>query len=89
MLFDAKQDGFQLLMNAKVNRAGLLADEEAFRKKLKLDQLETTPEGQKEAQRILRREFGGGPLPCATPAIADGKIYLRLGGGLVCYDFAE
>ena len=85
----AQANEFKMLMNAKVNRQGLLADEEAFRRKLGIDELEKTPEGQKEAQRLLRREFGGGPLPCATPAIANGKMFLRIGNGVVCYDLAK
>lgn len=87
LCFAANGGGYKQLMNAKIDQDGLLAEEAAFRKMLNIDELEKTAEGQKEAEQIWRKKIGnGGPLPCATPAIADGRIYFRLKDGLVCYD---
>jgi outer membrane protein assembly factor BamB len=88
LCFTAKPDEFQPLMNAKIDDTGLLADETAFRKMLNIDKLETTSEGQKEADQLWRKKFGNGPLPCSSPAIVDGKIYLRLKNGVACYDLS-
>ena len=80
---------YQPLMQAKINREGLLADESAFRELLGIDELEKTAEGQKEAEVILRKQFGNGPLVCTTPAIADGFMYIRLKRGIACYDLRK
>lgn len=77
-------------MNAKIDKNGLLADEATFRKQMNLDELERTAEGQKESEKLWRKRFsGGGVLTCASPAIADGKLYIRLKNGLACYNLAR
>ncbi len=75
-------------MQARINNQGLLAEETTFRKQYQIDELEKTTEGQKEAEKIWRKEFANGPLPCATPAVADGCLYIRLKNGLACYDLS-
>ncbi|MDP6445444.1 MAG: PQQ-binding-like beta-propeller repeat protein [Pirellulaceae bacterium] len=85
--FDSSPDKFRMLANGRINRAGVLAEEDYFREQLQIDKLETSAEGQREAEKIWRKEIEqAGPLPCATPAIAGGLMYLRLKDGLVCYD---
>ncbi len=87
LCFAADASEYKLLMNAKIDKDGLLAEEASFRKMLNIDELEKTAEGQKDAERIWRQNIGnGGPLPCATPAMADGRIYFRLKDGIACYD---
>lgn len=87
LCFEAGTRRFRPLMQGVVNREGLLADEEAFRKMLKIDELERTAEGQREAEVLWRKEIGrNGPLPCSTPAIANGRLFVRLQGALACYD---
>jgi outer membrane protein assembly factor BamB len=87
LCFAADSEDYRQLMNAKIDATGLMAEESAFRAKLKMDELQKTAEGQKEAERIWREAFNNaGPLPCASPAIADGRIYMRLKNGLACYD---
>jgi len=87
LCFRATAEGFRPLMTARIDDQGVLADESAFRAMLDLDALEKTAEGQKESQRIWRKKFGdSGPLPCASPAIADGKLFLRTKQGLACFD---
>ena len=80
---------YKPLMQAKINREGVLADEETFRGLLGIDELEKTAEGQLEAEMILRREFSNGPLVCTTPAIANGFMFVRLKRGIACYDLRE
>ena len=85
--FAADGQEYRQLFGGKIDKAGLLAEEAAFRRLLDMDKLETTAEGQRQAERIWREQIGsGGPLPCSTPAIADGKLYIRLKNGLACYD---
>jgi hypothetical protein len=74
-------------MNGKIDDTGLLAEESAFRKMLEMDRLEKTSEGQKEAEKLWHKKFGdSGPLSCSSPALVDGKLYVRTKGGVACYD---
>ena len=85
--FSANSDKFQSLMNAKINGEGLMAQEATFRKMLGMDELETTADGQVEAEKLWRKTFNdAGPLTCSTPAIADGRIFFRFKNRLACYD---
>ena len=86
--FTADSHRFQPRMQARINNQGLLAEETTFRKQYQIDELEKTTEGQKEAEQIWRKEFANGPLPCATPAVANGCLYVRLKNGLACYDLS-
>jgi outer membrane protein assembly factor BamB len=87
LLFAADAGQYRQLINAKFDTKGLLAEETVFRKMLNIDELERSADGQKEAERLWREKIGnGGPLPCATPAIVDGRIYLRLKNSVACYD---
>lgn len=87
LCFRATSAGFRPLMTALIDDTGLLADETAFRAMLDLESLEKTAEGQKESQQIWRKKFNNsGPLACASPAIADGKLFLRTKKGLACFD---
>lgn len=87
LCFRATAEGFRPLMTALIDDTGLLADESAFRTMLDLETLEKTAEGQKESQRIWRKKFNdSGPLACASPAIADGKLFVRTKKGLACFD---
>jgi len=57
---------------------------------LGIAELEKTAEGQKQAERLWRSQFGkSGPLPCTTPAIVDGRVYFRLKDRVACYDFRK
>lgn len=78
---------FKTLIDAKFNKAGLMATEADHRKRLKLDEVEKKENGLEESTRIYQREIGNnGPLPCASPAIADGRLILRLRDVVACYD---
>ena len=40
-----------------------------------------------ESTKIFKREIGDqGPLACATPAVTDGRLYVRMRDKLACYD---
>lgn len=76
------------LIEAKLNESGLMATEPQMRKLLGLADLEKQKGGQEKALRLYDKAVGKhGPLECATPAIADGRLYIRLPDALVCYDF--
>lgn len=85
--FAARPDGFHSLLDAKIDESGLMADREVFRRLLNMDELEKTAEGQKQAERLWRQKFNrSGTLACTSPAIVDGRLYLRLQDGVACYD---
>ncbi len=89
LCFRATGEGFRPLMTAVIDDQGLLADEAAFRQMLNLDALEQTAEGQKESQQLWRKKFNGSePLACASPAIADGRLFVRTKKGLACFDLS-
>ncbi len=90
MWFAADPTDYQLLVEAKIDRSGLLATKAALRKRLNMDELEKTPEGLDKANKLYAQEVGQhGPLACASPAIAGGRLYLRLKSGLACYDLSN
>jgi outer membrane protein assembly factor BamB len=87
LCFRATSEGFRPLMTALIDETCLLADEAAYRQMLDLESLEETAEGQKESQKIWRKKFNNtGPLACTSPAIVDGKLFLRTKKGLACFD---
>lgn len=85
--FAATAADYQPLLQGKINRQGLLASEATLRKLLKLDEVEREPGGLEKSTKVFQQEVDNqGPLACASPAIAEGLLYLRLRGGVVCYD---
>lgn len=85
--FEASPGEFALLIDGRFDREGTVASERHFREQLHIDDLERTPEGQKEAESLWRKQISGGPAQCVSPAIDDGRIYLRLKDNRVaCYD---
>jgi len=80
--FRAEPDGFNTLFDAHFDNNGLMASERTFRRLLDLDQ-----GAREENERVLLRHLGpNAPLPCASPAFANGRIYIRLKNALACYD---
>jgi outer membrane protein assembly factor BamB len=84
----ATADDFQPEIDARLDKAGRLASEAQFRTLLNIDELERTAEGQKQAESLWRKEIlSSGPAQCVSPALAAGRIFLRLKSGRVaCYD---
>jgi len=86
--FKANPDKFDVLVSAKFDEAGLMASEATYRRLLKLDELELEEGGAKKSEKLYHQTVGRyGPLKCATPAIADGLVYIRLNDKIACYDF--
>ena len=48
----------------------------------KLDEIKDEKEAEKQYRNKVERHV---PVPCSTPAIADGRLYVRLKKGLACY----
>jgi outer membrane protein assembly factor BamB len=89
IMFAADPAAYRPLFEAKIDKRGLMAPEKLFRGRLKLDEIERGPGGQEKALKIYQREVGSqGPLPCSSPALVAGRLYLRLRDRLACYDFA-
>ncbi len=87
LCFAANRAEYQPLFEAKIDRDSLLAEESVFRRVLDIDKLEKTAEGQKEAERLWRQRFNNsGPLPCTTPAISNGRLFVRFKDRIACYD---
>lgn len=87
LCFAAAPDSYRPLSQGRIDKSGTLSEEESARRALGLPELEKTSEGEKEARKIWDDHYRGqGPLACATPAIADGRLLVRLEDGLVCYD---
>jgi outer membrane protein assembly factor BamB len=91
LLFAASPGEYEPLIDARIDKTGRVASEEQLRKLLKIDELERTAEGQKQAESLWRKEvLSSGPAQCISPALADGRIFLRLKSGRVaCYDLRE
>ena len=90
LCFNATPEKFQPLIDAKMDGSGLLAAEKFYRELLELDELEKQPGGLEKSQKLLQKKIGQhGPLQCASPALADGKIFIRLKNGIACYDLRD
>lgn len=89
IMFAADPAEYRPLIDAKFDKQGLMAPEKLFRQRLKLDEVERGPGGQEQALKIYQREISNqGPLPCSSPALAGGRLYLRLRDRVACYDLS-
>ncbi len=87
LMFAADPKEFRPLIEAKFDQAGLLAPEADHRKRLGIDELEKQADGLEKAAKIYDREIAkSGPLACCSPALCDGRLYLRMKSDLRCYD---
>jgi len=90
LCFEASPDRFKPLMEAKFDETGLMATEVALRRILELDRIEQEPDGRSKAEKLYNAKIGRqGPLNCASPAIADGRLFVRLKDGIACYDLRK
>lgn len=81
----ATADDFQPHFNAKFDDTGLIATEASLRKIHGIDALEKEDQG--KAERLYQSKIGRqGPVACASPAIADGRMFVRMSNGIACYD---
>ncbi len=85
LLFAATPQKYSPLAHGYIDEDGLLAEEQTHRKRLNLATLD-----QRQAERLwqskVRRQ---GPKSCTSPALADGRLFLRLNKGLICYDLRK
>ncbi len=87
LAFVADSKKFTSLVDVKIGEGGLADREDAWRARLDLDKVEKEEGGAKKAQKIWKdRVEKHGPLQCATPAIFDGRLIVRLNDGIACYD---
>lgn len=90
LAFEATPKEFRPQIVAKVNNEGLMNSVEAFEKQLKMNELRETAEGQRTAEKVWRTAFNNsGPLQCSSPAIHNGRLYLRMKNGVGCYELKK
>ncbi len=86
LCFAATPEKFDPKFAAKIDNEGRLATTDSLRRTLGIAELEQT-QGQEQAQRAWRSAIGRNrPLKCCSPAIANGRLFVRLNSGVVCYD---
>lgn len=90
LAFDAQSDRFTQLYDAEIDSESVLISGEDLRKKLSLDELEATEGGLAKSEALWQQNaIRSGPLRCSTPAFSDGRLVVRLGDALVCYDLEQ
>lgn len=86
----ATTDRFQMVYHAVIDDQGRLAIVEDMRRLLGIDQLGDDAEGQAESERRWQQQVvQAGPLACSTPAIAGGRLVVRLSNRIACYDLSR
>ena len=84
LAFDWTGEAFSPRYDLSVGPKGLLKTEDRWREELGIPA--ATPEGVARFNKEVTRR---GLLPCCSPAISDGKVYVRLQKGLACYALTE
>ena len=88
--FAADPTGYKPIAALKMDDKGVVATEAAHRKRLNLDELKAKPDGEKRSDNIYRDKVASqGPVQCTSPAIADGRLFVRLKNGIACYELVE
>lgn len=73
---------YRELYHGRFNKQAQLVDEDSLRKTLQL-----VSTGQTAPDKLWKEKLGEhGPYACTSPAIAHGRLYLRLRHGIACYD---
>jgi outer membrane protein assembly factor BamB len=91
LAFAASPEEFKLLYNGRIDRQGRCAEEASLREAFKVAAtLDGNDRDQKTPEQRWRQEIDqAGPIGCTSPAIADGRLYLRLKQGVICYDLRK
>ena len=84
LAFDWTGEGFRPRYDLSVGPKGLLKTEDRWREELDIPA--ATPEGVARFNKEVTRR---GLLPCCSPALGDGRVYVRLQKGLACYALTE
>ncbi|MCG6154471.1 PQQ-binding-like beta-propeller repeat protein [Rubinisphaera margarita] len=87
LAFSLKTEDYEQIFDAQIDRTYRLVPTAELRARFQMDATDIDAETRKEGLKKYQQEIGKhGPLRCATPAFADGFLYLRLKDGLACYD---
>jgi len=90
LAFAADTETDRKIYEAKIDSDGQLISEEDLRKKLDLDAVEQSDGGYEKAEKLWQKNaIRSGPLRCSTPAFSDGRLVIRLGDAVVCYDLRQ
>ncbi len=85
--FRAEGEKYQPIYDAEVDSDGMLIGGDDLRAKLKLAELSGDADGLAKSEKIWQNNaVKSGPLGCSTPAVADGRMVIRLRNAVVCYD---
>lgn len=79
--WNADPGEFRTVFDGRFAKSRELATLEQFR-----EQLSPTAASPEEVELRLAEHLGNPPLGCASPAFAQGHIYLRLQDCVACYD---
>jgi hypothetical protein len=77
---------FRLLYDGRFTREGVLITREALVESVARDSNRSEPFSAEESEQLLSERLGNPALGCASPAISNGRIYVRLHDGVACYD---
>jgi len=87
--FAADPEQYRELYHGRFDKQRILVDERRLRTMLKLED-QSVSSDVKAADKLWKETLGDfGPYSCTSPAIADGRLYLRLRQGIACYDLKE
>ncbi|MEM1068550.1 MAG: PQQ-binding-like beta-propeller repeat protein [Planctomycetota bacterium] len=90
LAFNADSDRFETLYEAKIDADRFLIAKDDLRKKLKIDEISSQPDGAAASEKLWQRQaIRSGPLGCSTPAFSDGRMIVRLRDTVVCYDLRQ
>ena len=88
--FHATEEKYTPLYAGVFNKNGLMATETTFRTQLKLEELEKEKGGQLKALKKYQYNIGKyGVLQCASPAIAEGFLVLRMKNKIACFNLKK
>ena len=77
LMFDLTAEEFRPRFDLAVGPGGAAKTEDRWREELTIDRGDLG----RFDKEVTRR----GLLPCASPAVSDGRLFVRLNDGLVCY----
>jgi outer membrane protein assembly factor BamB len=87
--WEAEPTEFRLLYDGRFAKSREVATMDRFRDKLGADGDALESRAADEVEQLLAEHLGNPPLGCASPAISDGRIYLRLQDCVACYDLRQ
>jgi outer membrane protein assembly factor BamB len=85
--FKANSADYDLLYSARFDRNRQMGTEDLFRRRIDAELQATNSSTPADVEKKLQEQTTGhGPLDCASPAISQGRLYIRLKNGIACYD---